>query len=96
MIQTPEIRFTDALLTRPAVSRQDVVTSLAHFAIVTYAVEPERLRPHVHERFAIETFRRSWAKRLVSAVPFEDQDFCFVGARSFKFRFGQKPSHLCH
>jgi len=91
MIQTPEIRFTRALLTRPAVSRQDVVTSLAHFAIVTYAVNPECLRPHIHERFAIETFPSADGeqKGWVSAVPFEDQDFCFVGARRFKFRFGQ-------
>lgn len=85
------IRFNESLLTRPALSRWDVVTTLRHFAIITYAVDPERVRPHLHPRFALETFpgpdgnSRAW----VSAVPFEDQDFCFVGAQRFKFCFGQ-------
>lgn len=85
------IRFTETLLTRPALSRWDVVTTLRHFAIVTYAVDPDRVRPHVDARFELETFPgadekpRAW----VSMVPFEDQDFCFVGAPRFKFRFGQ-------
>lgn len=85
------IRFTESLLTRPPLSRSDVVTTLGHFAIVTYAVAPERVRPHVHPRFDLETFPSpdGSARAWVSAVPFEDQDFCFVGAPRFKFRFGQ-------
>ena len=85
------IRFTPSLLTRPTVSRWDVVTMLRHFAIVTYAVEPERVRTHVHPRFDLELFPNAdgSARAWVSAVPFEDQDFCFVGAQRFKFCFGQ-------
>lgn len=90
-MEPPTIRFNESLLTRPALSGWDVVTTLRHFAIVTYAIDPERVRPHIHPRFDLEQFPgadgnvRAW----VSAVPFEDQDFCFVGAQRFKFRFGQ-------
>ena len=90
-MEPENIRFTNALLTRPPLSRQDVVTTLKHFAIVTYAVDPARIRPHVHRRFELESFpdeagsSRAW----VSMVPFEDQDFRFVGLPWLKFLFGQ-------
>jgi hypothetical protein len=85
------IRFTSELLTRPPLRAFDVVTKLGHFAIVTYAVEPWRVRPHVHPRFDLDCFRaadgteRVW----VSMVPFEDQDFHFGFAPWAKFCFGQ-------
>ena len=85
------IRFTESLLTRPPVSGIDVVTTLKHFAIVTYAVDPERVRPHVHSRFDLELLPGADGspKVWISMVPFEDQDFRFVGVPWPKFRFGQ-------
>jgi hypothetical protein len=90
-IERSEVRFTESMLTRPPLSRWDVTTMLKHFAIVTYAVDPARVRPHVHDRFALETFTDEVgsAKAWVSVVPFEDQDFRFAGAPWLKFRFGQ-------
>ena len=55
-MEPTKIRFTESLLTRPPLSGSDVVTALGHFAIVTYAVDPARVRPHVHPRFDLETF----------------------------------------
>jgi hypothetical protein len=73
------------------VARRDVVTTLKHFAIVTYAVDPVRVRPLVHPRFDLEIFPAAdgTARAWVSMVPFEDQDFRFAGAPWFKFQFGQ-------
>src|SRR5687768_14044618 len=39
--------LTEAMLRRPDLGGLDVVSSLEHFAIITYAIAPERLRPHV-------------------------------------------------
>src|SRR5437867_8168250 len=85
------VRFTDGLLTRPRLSRRNVVTTLKHFAIVTYAVEPGRVRSHVHPRFDLETFsgEDGSVNALVSMVPFEARDFRFLAAPRVKFRFGQ-------
>jgi hypothetical protein len=86
-----KLRFTNAMLARPALAFGDVVASLEHFAIISYAVSPERVRPHVHPRFDLDCFDgadgtpRVW----VSVVPFEDQDFRLAGVGWPKFRFGQ-------
>lgn len=83
--------FTADLLTRPAVAGIDVEATLEHFSIVTYAVAPERVRPHVNPAFDLDCFQGPQGQPLVwvSMVPFEDQDFRFVAARWLKFRFGQ-------
>ncbi len=87
----PDLRFTRELLSRPAPGKIDVVTRLRHFAIVSYAVAPDRVTPHLHPRFECDCFAgddgapRVW----VSIVPFEDQDFRFVRCPWPKFRFGQ-------
>lgn len=84
------LRFTPALLARPVPSGIDVVTTLHDFAILTWAIPPERLRPHVHERFALTTVRIDGFERaLLSAVPFEDHDFRAGAFPSPRFRFGQ-------
>lgn len=64
---------------------------LKHFAIVSYAIEPGRIRPYVDSRFELEVFTGAdgSSRSLVSMVPFEDQDFRFVGASWLKLRFGQ-------
>lgn len=85
------LAFTEELLTRPRVSGLDVEATLEHFAIVSYAVPPERVRPHVHSAFELDCFAGPQGEPLVwvSMVPFEDQNFRFVAARWLKFRFGQ-------
>lgn len=69
----------------------DVKTTLLHFAIITYLVEPEALRPHVHDRFELQTITdQTGARRaLVSVVPFVDVDFHFVRFPWLTWRFGQ-------
>ncbi len=85
------LSFTDELLTRPPLSGWDVLATLEHFAIVSYAVPAERVRPHVHPAFDLDCFpgpdggQRVW----VSMVPFEDQDFRFSAVPWLRFRFGQ-------
>lgn len=85
------LTFTDELLTRPTPAGRDVVATLEHFAIVTYAVAPERVRPHVHPSLELDCFPGPNGKPLVwvSMVPFEDQDFRFSAVPWARFRFGQ-------
>jgi Uncharacterized conserved protein (COG2071) len=68
------LTFTQVLLTRPTVSARDVVATLEHFAIVSYAVPADRVRPYVHEAFDLDCFSREGGTPLVwvSMVPFED------------------------
>jgi hypothetical protein len=69
----------------------DVTTALLHFSIVTYMVEPEALRLHVHPRFEIDTIIAPDGNRkaLISVVPFVDSDFHFVRFPWLKWQFGQ-------
>lgn len=84
------LRFNSELLTKPPTSGLNVETKLAHFAIVTYMVDPAALRPHVDERFDLVTIVVDGnEKALVSVVPFLDQDFHFVLCPWPKSRFGQ-------
>lgn len=91
MIEPLPARYTAALLARPRLSGIDVVSNLEHFAIVTYAVPPERLRPLVHERFALDGIvgADGAPRALVSMVPFLDRDFHFARLPWPRFRFGQ-------
>jgi len=85
------LRFTEDLLVRPPLAGIDVLATLEHFAIVSYAVDPDRVRPLVPRRFEIDCLVDSpggWLA-LVSMVPFEDQDFRFAAAPWLKYRFGQ-------
>ncbi|OWK45680.1 DUF2071 domain-containing protein [Fimbriiglobus ruber] len=85
------LAFTSELLTRPPVAGWDVEASLEHFAIVSYAVPPQRVRPHVYPGFDLDYFPGPNGDPLVwvSMVPFEDQDFRFVAVPWLRFRFGQ-------
>lgn len=85
------LRFCDLNSHRPPLRRRDAVATLAHFAIICYAVDPIRVRQHVHPRYEIDTFVDSpnGPQTLVSMVPFQDQDFHFAVASRLKFRFGQ-------
>ncbi|MDF1745672.1 MAG: DUF2071 domain-containing protein, partial [Gimesia sp.] len=84
------LTFSDDLLSRKPATGIDVDTTLAHFAIITYLLEPEAARQQIHPRFdldLIEIDDREWA--LLSVVPFVDQDFRFTKAPWLKWRFGQ-------
>lgn len=69
----------------------DIRSELLHFALITYALPAERLRPHIHPRFEIDTFPIDGRPQaLMSAVPFVDQDFSYYRIAPFlKWRFPQ-------
>jgi len=85
------LRFTPALLTKPPLRRLTVETTLQHFAIVTYWVDPDRLRTHLHPRFeAVCLPSEGYDRRaLVSVVTFLDRDFRFVACPWITGQFGQ-------
>ena len=89
LVRPPTLK--DSVSPKPPTGWRDVEATLGHFAIVTYAVPPERVRPHVDERFELDVFVNNQGEQRVwvSAVPFEDQDFHFVGMPWPTFRFGQ-------
>ncbi len=85
------LRYNPEMLIRKPPSGLDVETTLAHFAIITYMVEPEALRPHVHERFELDCIPSpdGSQKALISVVPFVDRDFRFVRCPWPTWAFGQ-------
>jgi uncharacterized protein YqjF (DUF2071 family) len=84
-------RFESTALARPRTRWRDVTTTLADFAIITFAVEPERLAailpPELEPEVVTLDSGRTCA--LVSAVPFRDLDFRFGFAPWLRFKFGQ-------
>lgn len=79
-------------LTPPRDGRLDVLSGLAHFALVTYALPVERLRRYIPaDRFIIPEFIINGQRlALMSAVPFVDVDFHFIHLLpQLKWRFGQ-------
>ena len=84
------LSFTDELLARQPTSGIDVVTTLSHFAIVTYRVAPDVLRQHIHPRFEPDLIDCGVGEAaLVSVVPFVDQDFRLARFPWLKGHFGQ-------
>lgn len=85
------LRYNPEILVRKPPSGLNVETTLAHFAIITYMVEPEALRPHVHERFELDCIPSpdGSQKALISVVPFVDRDFRFVRCPWPTWSFGQ-------
>ena len=69
----------------------DIRSDLLHFALITYALPAERLRPHIPARFDIPTFSvNDQQLALMSAVPFLDADFKFYRLAPFvKMQFAQ-------
>lgn len=76
---------------RPPLGRMGIRVELQDYAIVSWAVPPERLRPHVPERFALEIVRIDGEERaLLSAVMFMDVGFHFPRLMPWpRLRFGQ-------
>ena len=92
MTSPPQLaRFQPADLVRPAMRWIDVTTTLADFAIITYAVDPAALRRLLPAEFEPDIFTLADGSRraLVSAVPFRDLDFRFGAAPWLQFSFGQ-------
>ncbi|MER2598540.1 MAG: DUF2071 domain-containing protein [Caldilineales bacterium] len=76
----------------PRDGRLDVLSGLAHFSLITYALPAERLRRYIPaERFDIPEFPINGQQlALLSAVPFLDVDFHFIHlVPALKWQFGQ-------
>ena len=68
----------------------DATTHLQHFSIVTYCVDPVKIRRIIHPRFkpyTIEVHGHTCA--LLSVVPFKDVNFTSVACQWPKMSFGQ-------
>ena len=85
------LRFTPTLLSRPAPRGLAAETTLLHFVIVTYMVDPSVLRTHLHPRFEPDCIGLDGAapQGLVSVVTFLDRDFRFIVCPWLKSSFGQ-------
>src|SRR4029077_11211935 len=86
-----DLRFTPTLLSKPAPRGLTVETTLQHFAIVTYWVDPSSLRRHLHPRFEPQTLTVDGGepRALISVVTFLDRDFRFVACPWITGSFGQ-------
>lgn len=85
-----QVTFAKFLKDRPTPHGIDVLSILRHFAIITYAVEPARLRKLIHPRFELLTIEVHGQERaLISVVPFEDLDFRRAAGYSPRLRMGQ-------
>lgn len=84
-------RFAPHALARPRTGLGDVTSTLADFAIVTFAVDPDALARLLPEGFSPDVVTLDDGRRvgLVSAVPFFDRDFRFGFAPFLRFAFGQ-------
>ena len=86
----PILRFADALHDRPRPSRIDVRCGLQHFAIISYAFDPDRFAGVMPSRFRLDTVLIEGRERaLLSVVPFIDVDFTSAVYPFPKFRMGQ-------
>lgn len=85
------LRFTPTLLAKAPLGRFAVETALEHFAIITYWVDPDALRKHLHPRFEPDCVSANGVgpRALVSVVPFRDRDFHFVAFPWYRGSFGQ-------
>jgi uncharacterized protein YqjF (DUF2071 family) len=85
------LRFTPALLSKPAPRILAAETTLEHFAIVTYWVDPASLRRHLHPRFEPVCLEVPGTRpqALISVVTFLDRDFRFIACPWLKRSFGQ-------
>ena len=75
----------------PKTSFTDATTQLLDFAIITYAVDPQKLQALLPKSLTPECFRLANGREVafISAVPFRDVDFHFHFAPFFKVAMGQ-------
>lgn len=85
------LRFEDLLTECPKTDGMDARTTLRHFAIVSYLVDPKKLASELPPRFVpdVVTLDSGESASLVSIVPFLDVDFRFLGVPWATWRFGQ-------
>lgn len=68
-----KLRFEDVARPRPEPSGIDLLVTLKHLALITYAVDPSRLRDFIPERFMLNTVHIDGSeKALISVMPFLD------------------------
>ena len=91
MVPMEALRFRDHLVPRPKPGLLAVETTLRHFAIVSYAVDPAALQAHLHPRFrpTIIEDATGRSRSLVSVVPFLDEGFHFRVFPWHRSNFGQ-------
>ncbi len=82
--------FSEYLTPRPKPTGIDVSCKLQHFAIVTYAIDPNRLIGLLPSRFKFDTVIIAGKEQaLLSVVPFIDVDFTSAVYPFAKFQMGQ-------
>lgn len=69
----------------------NATTLLKDFAIITYLVDIDKIRPHIPEQFELVRIREHGVEKgIMSVVPFLDKDFCISRFFPFvKFKFYQ-------
>lgn len=83
-------KLKDYLIERSKPKGIDVLCGLKHFAIITYAVPPDRFRGIFPERFRLDTVEVNGQEMgLISVVPFIDVDFTSAVFPFPKFTMGQ-------
>lgn len=83
-------KLKDYLIERPKPQGIDVLCSLKHFAIITYAVPADRFKGIFPERFQLDTVEIGGQEMgLISVVPFIDVDFTSAVFPFPKFTMGQ-------
>lgn len=84
-------RYTPEMLRRPDTGGIDVVSTLEHFSIITYSLEPERLQAHLAPRFEPVCARLSdgTVRALMSVVPFRNTNFHSPRFPLLRASFGQ-------
>lgn len=84
------LKFSDYLHPRPQPKGLDVLCKLQHFALVTYALDPERFKDIIPPRFKLDTIEyKAKTIALMSVVPFIDVDFSSAVYPFPKFTMGQ-------
>ena len=83
--------MTFPITPRPTFRYTDATTLLLDFAIITYAVDPQKLQELLPESLTPDCFILSDGRKVafVSAVPFRDVDFHFHFAPFIKVSMGQ-------
>lgn len=86
----PQRYFANVLTTRPQPKNIDVTCKLQHFALITYAITPEKFKSIIPKRFKLDTiFYQGKEYALMSVVPFIDVDFTSAVYPFPKFTMGQ-------
>ncbi|OTG81659.1 DUF2071 domain-containing protein [Acinetobacter sp. ANC 4648] len=84
------LNFSTVLYSRPQPTGIDVQCKLQHFALISYAIDPDRFSQIIPKRFKLDTILvHGHEKALLSVVPFIDIDFTSACYPFPKFNMGQ-------